>query len=221
MAKLFYLYDAVGVFVGSYTAQENPRVPDTFITPKDSTDVAPPDASEGQVAVYAAGTKKWSISTDYRGVVLYNQADGSTIVGTTVGELPDGYALTPPAPTLSQMQATQCDVIDTAYTSAIQQPISFTSAGGVEQTFQADDGSQDLLVKATQGYGVAGSTPSGFYWVATDNTQVPFTLPDLQGLYAAILSRGWSAFQQRQDLKKTINAATTIAAVQAVTWPSI
>ncbi|WP_326489860.1 DUF4376 domain-containing protein [Paraburkholderia sp. HP33-1] len=62
------------------------------------------------------------------------------------------------------------------------------------------------------------STPAGFYWKAADNTLVPFTLPDLQGLYTTILAQGWVAFQKRTTLKEEIAAATTIAAVQAIVW---
>ena len=72
--------------------------------------------------------------------------------------------------------------------------------------------------QATQGYQIAGATPDGFYWKASDNTQVPFTLADLQGLYQAILAQGWAAFQKRTTLKAQISAATTVAAVQAVNW---
>ena len=73
---------------------------------------------------------------------------------------------------------------------------------------------------ATQGYAIAGATPAGFYWVAKDNTHVPFTPADLQGLYTDILAQGWAAFQTRQILKASVNAATTIAAVQACVWPA-
>jgi hypothetical protein len=62
-----------------------------------------------------------------------------------------------------------------------------------------------------------GKTPIGFYWIAEDNTQVPFTLADLNGLAAAIFTRGVVAFQILQDKKALVNAAVTIADVQAVT----
>jgi hypothetical protein len=66
---------------------------------------------------------------------------------------------------------------------------------------------------------MAGAAPSEFYWVAADNVQVPFTLPDLKGLYLAMLARGCAAFLQLPTLKAQINAATTLAAVQAIVWP--
>lgn len=123
-----------------------------------------------------------------------------------------------PVITLAEAQAMQQAVIAAAYESAISAPVSFKTAGGVTETFDADQGSQTVLMQATQGYGLAGAVPSGFYWVAADNTQVPFTLADLGGLYQAMLAQGWAAFQKKQTLKAQITAATTVAAVQAIVW---
>ena len=124
---------------------------------------------------------------------------------------------------LASAQAAQCAAIDAAYYKAIQADVTFKSAGGFTATFQADSVSQAYVMQTTQGYSIAGATPSGFYWVAADNTHVPFTLADLQGLYQAMLEQGWTAFQKRQTLKAQINAITTstanaVAAVQAITW---
>lgn len=123
-----------------------------------------------------------------------------------------------PPQTLAQAQTQQIAVLEEAYASAITQPVTFTTSGGVKKTFQADADSQIVLIKAQQGYAIVGAVPDGFYWVASDNTQVPFTLADLKGLYAAMLAQGWSAFQYLQTQKAAVRAATTLAAVKAVTW---
>jgi hypothetical protein len=133
----------------------------------------------------------------------------------------------PAAPTaaeqLAAAQVAQVALIMAAYQTAIAQPVSFTTAAGVTKTFQAGPDSQTLLVAATQGYTLAGAVPSGFYWVSADNTEVPFTLADLSGLYAATLAQGWSSFQKKQTLKAQVNAITpstpnAIAAVQGIEW---
>ena len=111
-------------------------------------------------------------------------------------------AATTPALTLAQAQEAQISVIDAAYAAAVAQNVTFKTAGGVTEAFEADAGSQTLLMQATQGYGLAGETPSGFYWVGADNTHVPFALADLEGLYQAILAQGWAAFQRRQTLRR-------------------
>lgn len=113
----------------------------------------------------------------------------------------------------------QSAVIDASYAAAVQQNVSFKTAAGVTETFQADADTQTLVIQATQGDQIAGAIPSsGFYWKAADNTQVTFTLADLQGLYTTILAQGWAAFQKRTTLKAQIEAATTVAAVQTVVW---
>ncbi|MBN3848611.1 DUF4376 domain-containing protein [Paraburkholderia sp. Ac-20342] len=123
-----------------------------------------------------------------------------------------------PASTLQGAINAQLAALTGAYQAAIQQPVSFTTAGGVTKTFQADTDSQNVLLIATTGYSLAGATPSGFYWVSSDNTQVPFALADLKGLYAVMLAQGNVAFQKLQALKVSVRAATTVAAAQAVSW---
>ncbi|MDN7540267.1 DUF4376 domain-containing protein [Burkholderia cenocepacia] len=119
---------------------------------------------------------------------------------------------------LEQARAAQISIINAAYAAAVMEPVSFKTAEGTTESFQADPGSQLVLMQATQGYTLAGSVPAGFYWVAVNNTQVPFTLADLSALYQAMLDRGWAAFQHKQSLKAQIAAAATVAAVQAISW---
>ena len=128
----------------------------------------------------------------------------------------------PAAPTsaekLAAAQAAKIVEIDLAYQAAVTADISFTTAAGTTQTFQADPGSQTVLMQSVSGFNQSGKVPSGFYWVASDNAQVPFTLADLNGLYQGMLDRGWAAFQHRQDKKSAVSAATTVADVQAIAW---
>ncbi len=128
------------------------------------------------------------------------------------------YTPPPVVPTLAQAQATQLATLAQAYQSAIQQPVSYTTKAGVATTYQADPGSVANLQNTLLGLQAAGVAPSGFYWVAADNTQVPFAFVDLQGLASVMLAQGWAAFQKLQTLKAQILAATTVAAVQAVAW---
>ena len=116
-----------------------------------------------------------------------------------------------PALTLQQAQAKQKSLIETAYQIAITAPIAYMST-----SFQADNASQDILVKVLLGMQVAGATPSGFAWLDANNVAVPMTLVDLQGLYGAILTRGQVEFAKRLIAKNAINVATTIAAIEAV-----
>jgi len=128
----------------------------------------------------------------------------------------------PNAPTaaqlLAQAQAAQIATLTAAYQQAIQDPVSYTSKGGVTKTYQADPGSVANLQNMLLAFGATQTVPSGFYWVAADNTQVPFTYADMQGLAQALGAQGAAAFQHLQTQKAAVKAATTVAEVQAVTW---
>lgn len=136
----------------------------------------------------------------------------------------DAKAIENPPLTLSESQKLQSTVIDAAYMAAAQVDVTFSTAAGVTKTYQADCGgstgldSQSVLLKAVTGYGLVGAVPTGFTWKSADNTLVAFTLDDLKGLYAAMLEQGSVAFGKRAMLKANIAAATTISAVQAITW---
>ena len=67
-------------------------------------------------------------------------------------------------------------------------------------------------------FAAAASVPTGFYWVAADNTQVPFTYADIQGLAAAMGTQGFAAFSNLQTKKNQVRAATTNMDVLTVTW---
>lgn len=111
----------------------------------------------------------------------------------------------------------QADLMAQAYAQAIAKNIKFKTAAAVSKSFQADPESIDGAQRMLAAYSSSG-VPTGFYWIAADNTQVPFTLADLQGLAKAMGDQGWSAFQRLQDRKAAILAATTIEAVQAIVW---
>ena len=123
-----------------------------------------------------------------------------------------------PAGVIADAQAAQGATLATAYAAAVAGPVSFTTAAKVTKTFQADPGSVQTLQQTLAGLSGAQATPAGFYWVAADNTQVPFVYADLQGLAAAMLAQGWTAFQHLQTLKAEVAAAATVAAVQAIAW---
>lgn len=123
-----------------------------------------------------------------------------------------------PTLTLVGAQAAQIVLITAAYNTAISTNVPFTTAAGVVNTYQADSDSRDILLQTYTGYNAIGAVPTGFYWIAIDNTEVEFTIADLKGLYAVMLAQGQIAFSKKTTLKRSIQAATTVAAVQDIVW---
>ena len=121
-------------------------------------------------------------------------------------------------PTLAQVQAAQIAVLASAYQAAITELVNFKTAAGVTKAYQAGASSVGNLESSLLGLQGAQETPAGFYWVSADNTQVPFTYADLQGLAAAILASGWAAFANLQAKKAAVLAATTVTAAQAIAF---
>ena len=123
-----------------------------------------------------------------------------------------------PAQLLAAAQFTALSAMDTAFAAASVAPMSYTSAGGITKIYQVDSTAVYRIQAALSGCLQSQATPSGFYWVSLDNTQVPFSYADLLQFSSALFAQGAAAFQRAQVAKASIRAATTPAAVQAVTY---
>ena len=125
-----------------------------------------------------------------------------------------------PANVMADLLAAKLQGFANDYAAAIVADVTYTSKGGITKTYQADAGSASNLQASILGCQAANpsapATPPGFYWVASDNTQVPFTFADLQGLAAAIFAQGAAAFQTLQTKKANAKAATTYVALSGV-----
>ena len=122
-----------------------------------------------------------------------------------------------PAAQLQSLQAAQNALNYASYLQAIQGPVSYTSKGGVTTQYQADPDSVANLQSTILGFQLAQATPSGFYWVALDNTQVPFEYADLLGLAQAMALPGAAAFAKWQSLKAQV-AAADLSTVSSIVW---
>jgi hypothetical protein len=121
-------------------------------------------------------------------------------------------------PSIDHVRMMKGSELFSAYQIAISQPVSYTSQGGITNTFQADPVSVSNTLSAIAGYQNVGATPQGFFWVASDNTRVLFTYADIQGLANAMISQGWAQFQRYQDRKDALRNAATVADIQAITY---
>lgn len=123
----------------------------------------------------------------------------------------------PSAALLATAQATQNALNYASYLQAIQGPVSYTSKGGVTTQYQADPDSRANLQDSILGFQLAQATPSGFYWVALDNSHTPFEYADLLGLAQAMALPGAAAFAKRQSLKAQV-AAADLSTVTSIVW---
>lgn len=118
-----------------------------------------------------------------------------------------------PSITLTQAQAAKLAELNAAYQESLRLPVSYLGS-----SFAADEWSQHTLTKVLTALTSPGAVPPGFFWVDTANNKVTMNFAQLQGLAGAMMSQGWSAFQKLQNLKSQARTATTVAAVQAITW---
>ena len=110
----------------------------------------------------------------------------------------------------------KCGLIDQCYFDALYADIGYASSDGVAQTFQADQASLVVMMQTIIGSG--GKLIDGFVWGAKDNSQVPFTFADLQGLANAIYVRGNGLYFHQQTKKAEIRACLSVEDVNLVSW---
>ena len=172
------------------------------------------DTSDNSISLTPSATTIEISEQVYSDCVLAIKSSGtlSLFQGSVLVTMP----LIPP--TLAQAQAAQIGLLAAAYANAIVQSVSYTSKAGVVQTYQADARSVANLQSMMLAFSGAAATPTGFPWIALDNTAVPFAYADLQGLAAVLGAQGLAAFLNLQAKKVTVLAATTIVKVQAVAF---
>jgi len=110
---------------------------------------------------------------------------------------------------LNESKQVKKQEIEDAYSKATQEPILFN-----DNTFQADDKSQDVLSK------VITSAPSDFEtdWLDINNEPIHMTLDDLKGLAQAILNRGQELFKKKVVLKQQIDQVTNKDELDNIVW---
>jgi hypothetical protein len=148
-----------------------------------------------------------ALAVDASHPVMCNQSGWQVQAGALVAVTPTDAQL------LAQAQAKQLAVLGASYNAAKTANVAY-----METSFMADDESQQIFAHALTAYTAVGSTPDGFYVVDASYNKVPMTLAQLQGLISAIAAQVWAAFQRWVEVKEAVAAATTVAAVQAITW---
>jgi hypothetical protein len=170
-------------------------------------------------SVTGPSSSTYTVVTDSSGnatISLWNNAQGAQ---PTAAQLTAAYNTA----LLNAAQATQLTTITASYnTNRYGAPVSVTS-GTTTLTFPTDTLTQTNIIGLLVAYGLpnAQAAPAGGVPLkdASGNVQ-SLTVAQLQQLAGAIAAQSISAWQTYVSLEAQINAATTVAAVQAITWPT-
>ena len=91
-------------------------------------------------------------------------------------------------------------------------------------TYQADKAKSYMAIRDAEMHWVAANNqlPDGFYWIAKDNSEVPFTKTDIKALANVVAIQRNDVVQKTKDKKDYLrDPARTLAEVEAVTWDSV
>ena len=126
----------------------------------------------------------------------------------------------PAAQALAAAQAAQIAALQAAYEVAISAPVTFKNAAGVTSTYPAGDTMGINRKTATENLAnVIASGASAWtmgHWLDTAGVAQVFTFADLQGLAVAMEAVDVADWQDLVAKIAAVQAATTVAAVQAV-----
>ena len=198
--SIYTILDSTGEVVSTLSAPNDNHA--TLNTPQGGSFLpGPPPAN----SYYVASTSTWVIKPAQPAPYYSWSASSKTWVD---------------ARPLAQAQSDQIATLEAAYDTAICAPVTFTSAGGITNQYQTDPDSIANLSSMLLAFQHMQVVPSGFYWLAADNTQTPFTYADMQGLATAIGSQGFTAFSNLQAKKAAVRAATSNSTVLSITWAS-
>lgn len=163
--------------------------------------------SEEQIAEYVAN-----------GYVIVNQTDFNKLVGNDVGEYLiayDGSVYPKPAPTDAELLAS-------AKTAKIAELKAQRDAAEVEPinyqgySFDYDSKARDRISAAIIALEVAGASAT-LTWTTADNKDVKVTANDLRMAIAMVAQRSNALHVAYRVAKGKVEAATTVAEVEAIT----
>ena len=188
------------------------------------------------------GQKQAAYTASGEIVAFYDTVDSPPPVGVSVIDITDaqwqtclsqpgwtvvsGVLVAPPTPTAAQLlvnsKAAQIATLQASYQAAINAPVSFKNAAGVTSTYPAGDTVALNGATAMQNLQRALDAGSAAWtlgkWLDTNNVAQTFTYADLQGLAAAMAAAQTLDWQDLVAKVAEVNAATTVSAVQAVTF---
>ena len=154
----------------------------------------------------------------------YTQCEDAVLAGASLQNFAGLPMIVFPvqAPTLAEAQYSQIAALQASYQAAISAPISFKNAAGVTSTYafgntltMGGTNAQELL---TQILAAGTADWKAGVWFDTSGIAQAMTFADLQGLAAAVEAMETPDEQNLMTKIAEVQAATTVAAVQAITF---
>lgn len=152
---------------------------------------------------------QWVFVVNYLGTVYWDSDHQRRVIERYEETVPTDSFLTDPGPKLSDIKESVKQSLMFAYAQALNAPVPYTAENGETAVYQHDAKAMAALAAATASFASLGKVPDGYYWVAFDNTRVPFTLQDLTNLSEALGNYNFEQFNKLQNYKDALDAITT------------
>lgn len=154
----------------------------------------------------------------YRDFNVVNNPDGTQVItnwNPALGTQPTQSQLDTAWATVSvqQAQAAQIAALKQSFQAAFTAPVSYMNT-----TFPADLDTQTLHTHMHVFSVVSGSLPANFYATDIKGVKVPMTQAEYNGLITVVGQQSWDAWSKLQGLIEQVMAATSVGAVEAITW---
>lgn len=129
-----------------------------------------------------------------------------------LGPLPEGAMLTAPERTLEEVKAAKIAGLKAERDSKEVEPITYNG-----NSYDYDDRARERINAAIIALDVQGADAS-IDWTTADNAEVKVTVYDLRAIVAAVAVRSNALHIAYRKAKEKVEAATTAADVEAVTF---
>ena len=233
LTKTVCQLDANGYHAGQTEADLSPLQADDgiYLLPAFAVDTTPPQDKPGHVAYWDAAAAGWQYRPDHRGQTVYSTTDGSAVLIEQIGDYPPGTTAAPRPSAYHTFDGQQWAISTEAAKRRLADAKSskLAAAARAAQLFIARAAGLDTVPDFEQATWSLQAAEAAEW--AADN-QAP--TPVLSGIAAArgvdvneLRSKALAKAQafaalsahiagQRQALEDAINAATDIAAVDAI-----
>lgn len=208
-----YNYDpSTGAYTTTEAARPDPLVPGRVLIPANATTVTPPTPGANQVAVFKSGA--WSLAPNYVGQTWWTAWNASTQIDQIGVSPPDGATATQPPPPLAIVQQQQIGALRQSQQTALAAGVAYNG-----NTYPLDAQTQQQITALAAAVHAGMTFAANPQLATTAGAFVTLTPADCTALAQLALDQVISVGNQLTALIGQVMAATTNAAVQAITWP--